>query len=128
MSIISKQIELGKKLVQININTLRGFAELQRDGIERYFELNRGYGDKLPQVKDISGFVALQRDYSESMWTGFRSSIQSQASLVKEAFSETGAALKATYQPASKEAEAEEVEVAAKPAPKTTSKSKTLEA
>lgn len=112
MSIRDRQVELGKNLFQINANTLRALAELGRDNVEKYFELNASYWEKLPEVDGLTGFVELQREYNESIWESMKESAQSQADLLKDALEESGDALKAAFTPD------EEEEVAAKPAKK----------
>jgi len=97
MSIIEKQAELGRTLFQINVNTLRGLFEVQRDNVEKYLELNRSYAGNLSGVDGIGGFVALQRDYNESIWNGIRDAAQTGTDLVKEAVEETGQAYQAAY-------------------------------
>jgi hypothetical protein len=118
MSIRDRQADLGKNLFQINANTLRGLAELGRDNVEKYFELNASFWDRLPEVEGFSGFAELQREYNESVWEGVKESAQSQAELLKEALEESGDALKAAFTPE------EEEEVAAESA-KTKKKAKT---
>jgi hypothetical protein len=112
MSIRDRQAELGKNLFQINANTLRGLAELSRDNVEKYFELNASYWDRLPDVEGFSGFMELQRKYNESIWEGVKESAQSQADLFKDAMEESSEALRAAFAPE------EEEEVAAKPTKK----------
>lgn len=97
MSIIAKQTELGRTLFQINANTLREFTSLQRDNIGRYVELNKSYGQKLPEIRSIGDFVALQRDYNESVWNGLKDSVSEQTTLAKSALEETGTALKSAF-------------------------------
>ena len=106
MSIIEKQTELGRTLFQINTSTLREYTSMQRDNIGKYVELNKTYGQKLPEVKSISDFVSLQRDYNESIWNGLKESVSEQATLVKGALEETGTALKTAFSKAD-EAEVE---------------------
>lgn len=99
MSIVDRQIELSKHLFQINANALRAYGELQRDNVEKYFQLNAEYWEKLPTVKDFSEFVDLQRSYNESLWEGIRESTRTQVDLAREAFEETGDALREALQP-----------------------------
>ena len=106
MSIIEKQVELGRTLFQINMSTTRSFFEIQRDNVEKYIELNRSYADSLPEVKGVGDFISLQRDYSESLWSGFRESVQVQTDLVKEALEDSGVAVKSAFV---SESDAEEV-------------------
>ena len=128
MSIADRQNELGKHLFQINANTLRGIGELQRDSVEKYFELNAAYWEKLADVTDLSGFVELQREFNEEMWNGVKESTQTQADLFKDALEDTGGAFRAAFSTEEEEAEAEDI-VAAKSeqkrkVPKTAAKSK----
>ena len=97
MNFIEKQTELGRSLFQINTNAMREYAEMQRDTIGKYVELNTNYGKQLPTVKNITDFVSLQREYNQSVWTGVKSSVESQTNLVKGAFEEASAALKGAY-------------------------------
>jgi len=97
MNIIQKQAELGRSLFQINSNTLRSYAEMQRDSISKYVELNSSYGKQLPEIKNVQDFLALQREYGQSVWSGVKSSVESQTTLVKSAFEETTVALKTAY-------------------------------
>ncbi len=89
MSIIERQFELGRSIVEININTLTGLATLQREAIEKYFSTNRTFGEKLPEVNDIASFVSLQREYNETLWTNVRETVETQSGVVRSAFEET---------------------------------------
>lgn len=100
MSIIAKQTELGRTLFQINTNAFREFTSMQRDNIGRYVELNKSYGQKLPEIRSIGDFVALQRDYNESVWNGLKDSVSEQTTLAKSALEETGTAFKSAFSPA----------------------------
>jgi hypothetical protein len=107
MNIKDRQIELGKNLFQINANTFRGLAELGRDNVEKYFELNASYWEKLPDVDGFAGYVELQREYNESIWEGVKESAQSQADLLKDALEDSGDVLKAAFVPDEEEEAAE---------------------
>ena len=94
MNIIERQTELGKSLYDINVNALKEFAALQRENIEQYLETNRAFGEKLPAVKDVSGFVELQREYGASLWSNVKHSFENQNELFRTAIEETREALK----------------------------------
>ena len=89
MNIIERQTELGKSLYDINVNALKEFAALQRENIEQYLETNRAFGEKLPAVKDVSGFVELQREYGASLWSNVKHSFENQNELFRTAIEET---------------------------------------
>ena len=119
MSIIERQTELGRSIVEINTNTLKEWATLQRENIEKYFSTNRTYGAKLPEVSDLSSFVSLQREYSETLWSNVREAVETQNGIVRSAFEATREALTKAFTTE----QAEEV-VTEKPAAKAKPKAK----
>ena len=129
MNILERQGELGRSLFQINTGTLRSLAELQKDNVEKYFEMNAAYWDKLPDVKDVSEYLELQRDYNESVWLGVKDSTQVQADLVKDALEEAGEAVKVAFRPdEEEEAPVQAAPRAKKPTAKRRVKKKTVKA
>ncbi len=114
MNIIEKQTELTKTLVEINTSTMKELATLQRENLEKYFETNRTYGERLPEVKSVSDFLALQREYGETLVTNTREAFETQNEIVRGAVEETTEAFRAAFT-----FEAEE-----KPAPKKKAKAK----
>jgi hypothetical protein len=115
MNVIEKQSKLGKDIFEINTNTLKELASLQKDNIEKYFDANRAYGEKLPEVKDVTSFVSLQREYTEGIWNGVKDAVSAHTGIVRGAFEETRHAFEEAYTTTSK---------AAKPAQKTKAKPK----
>ena len=97
MNMMEKQAELGKSLYQINTSTLSEMAELSRKNIEQYFEVNKSFGEKLPEVREISSFMELQRDYVETLVNHTREAMQSQGEIMKSAFSETREAFQSAF-------------------------------
>ena len=89
MNMIEKQAELGKSLYEINSSVLSEFAELSRKNIEQYFEVNRSFGEKLPEVREVSSFLSLQREYGETLWNNAREAMESQNAIFQGAFTET---------------------------------------
>ena len=117
MNIIEKQTELGKSLYEINTSTMKEYLAMQRANIEKYVEVNREFGTRLPEVKDISSAVELQREYNEMVWNQAKESMAAQTELLKGAFNETREALKSAYNPS----DIEEAVTAVEKAVKTTS-------
>lgn len=89
MSIIEKQADLGRSLYEINSSTLSEIADLSRKNIEQYFEVNRAFGEKLPEVRAVSSFFELQREYGETLWNNAREAVEAQNAILKNAFNET---------------------------------------
>ncbi len=94
MNVIERQAELTKSLYSINSAALKEFTTQQRSNVEKYIETNKSFGEKLPQVKDISGFMTLQREYGETLWANAKSAFEIQNELVKATFEETRDAFK----------------------------------
>lgn len=97
MNVIEKQTELTKSLYEINTNALREFASMQQENIQKYFEVNREFGEKLPEVKDVTSFVALQREYGETMWSNVKESFEHQTALLRSTLEETRDAVKSAF-------------------------------
>lgn len=120
MSIIERQTELGRSIVEINTNTLRELVTLQRENFEKYFSTNRSFGEKLPEVNDVSSFVSLQREYGETLWSNVRDAVETQNGIFSGAFEETRLAFEKAFSTTEEVVE----ETVAKPAPKTKAKAK----
>ena len=97
MNIIEKQAELGRSLYEINANTFKELAALQRENFESYIETNRTFGEKLPAIKGISEFVELQREYGETLWNNARKAVESQNDILRSAFEDTSEAMRAAF-------------------------------
>ena len=97
MNIIEKQTELGKSLYEINTSTMKEYFTMQRANFEKYVEVNREFGSRLPEIKDITSVVELQREYTETMWSQAKEAVEAQTELLKGAFVETRDALKTAY-------------------------------
>lgn len=93
MNIIERQTELGRSLYEINTATMNEMVELGRKNIETYLEVNRSFGEKLPEVRELSAFFDLQREYGETLWNNAREAMESQNAILTSAFSETRDAL-----------------------------------
>jgi len=97
MNIIEKQSELTKSLYEINTSTVKELATLQRENLEKYFETNRSFGERLPEIKNVSDFLALQREYGETLVTNAREAIETQNEIVRGAVEETTEAFRAAF-------------------------------
>jgi len=97
MSIIEKQVQLGRELFEINAATMRRLFELQSEGVKRYFETNQEFAAKLPEVKDMTSFVELQREYGETVWSNTQENLQSSGEVVREAVENAGAAMRTAF-------------------------------
>jgi hypothetical protein len=124
MNVIEKQTELTKSLFNINSGALKEFTSQQKANVEKYIETNKSFGERLPEVRDISGFLTLQREYGESLWANAKSALATQNELVKTTFEETRDAFKLAMTSDEVSEEAEEDKAEAVPAKKAKTKAK----
>jgi hypothetical protein len=95
MNVIERQTELTKSLYSINSAALKEFASQQKANVEKYMETNKSFGETLPEIKGVTEFFSLQREYSESLWANAKTAFEIQNELVKGTFEETRDAFKA---------------------------------
>ena len=124
MNVIEKQTELTKSLFNINSGALKEFTSQQKANVEKYIETNKSFGERLPEVRDISGFLTLQREYGESLWANAKSALETQNELVKTTFEETRDAFKLAMTSDEVSEEAVEDKAEAVPAKKAKTKAK----
>lgn len=98
MSVLQKQADLGRTFFEINQNAFKEILSNQRENVQKYFELNSSFSEKLPEVSDISGFVALQKEYGTSFWSGFKDATKTQSGIIKNAFEESGEAVRKVFE------------------------------
>ncbi len=97
MNILEKQADFGRTLLEINQNTLQELFRTTQENVQKYFALNSDFGQKLPEVRDISGFVELQKEYGETLWGNVREATESQTQIMKSAVEETGNAVRKAF-------------------------------
>ena len=97
MNMMEKQSELGKSLYEINTSTMSEMAEMSRKNIEQYFEINRSFGEKLPEVRELGDFMSLQREYGETLFNQAKDAMEAQSALLQSAFSETREAFQTAF-------------------------------
>jgi hypothetical protein len=124
MNVIEKQTELTKSLFNINSGALKEFTSQQKANVERYLETNKSFGERLPEVRDISAFLTLQREYGESLWANAKSALETQNELVKTTFEETRDAFKLAMTTDEVSEESAEDKAEAVPAKKAKTKAK----
>ena len=97
MNPIEKGTKLGRDLFEINTESLRKIAELSAENFKRYMELNQDYLQKLPEVREFSAFIELQRDYGQSLWEGVQDDMKARGEIVREAVEHSGSALRHVF-------------------------------
>jgi hypothetical protein len=97
MNIIQKQADFGRTLFEINQNAMQEMVRTQQENIQKYFDMNTSFGQRLPEIRDAATFMELQREYGATLWTNIKESTQSQASILKSAAEETGEAVRKVF-------------------------------
>ena len=97
MSVMERQANLGRELFEINTGTVRRLVELQTEGVRKYFEMNQEFAGKLPEIKDVSSFVELQRDYGQAVWEGFQDNLKAGGEVVREAVENAGSLVRDSF-------------------------------
>lgn len=97
MNIIERQTQLGRSLYEINQNMMTEMVELGRKNIETYFATNRSFGEKLPEVREVSTFFELQREYGETLWNNAREAVEAQNAVFQGAFNDTREAVQTAF-------------------------------
>ena len=97
MNIIENQMKLGRELFEINTHVMRRMAEITGEGIKQYLETNQEFAKRLPEIKDVSSFVDLQRDYGQTMYTAITERMQTRGEVLKEAVERGGEAMRDAF-------------------------------
>ena len=97
MSIIDRQMKLGRELVELNLQTTRRLFEVQTSGVRQYFETNEEFAKRLPEVRDVASFMELQREYGQTLWNDAQHSLRENGSVLREAVEHTGKALRTAF-------------------------------
>jgi len=97
MNMIQKQADFGRTLFEINQNAMQEMVRTQQENIQKYFEMNTSFGQRLPEVRDVATFMELQREYGATLWSNIKESTQSQAGILKSAVEETGEAVRKAF-------------------------------
>ncbi len=113
MSAFETPVKLGRELFEINTNVARRMAEIAGEGIKQYFETNQEFAQKLTEVRDVTSFFELQRDYGKTLYTSATDRLQTQGEVVKEAFELGGEALRTAFNPVQEAEQASAEEIAA---------------
>lgn len=97
MSFLEKQVQLGRELLDLNVQTFRKLAELQVDGFKNYFETNQTYANKIPEVRSIANFVELQQDYGKTLWNGVQEDLKTRSEIARDVVETAGSLIRGAY-------------------------------
>ena len=105
MNPFEQQMKLARDLMELNAEWFRKLAEFDSKNFSSYIQFNQDFASKLPEVKDIQGFIELQREYGEQLWNNTQEALKTRGELQREAFEANNEVIRKAFTP---EAEAEE--------------------
>ena len=111
MSVLEKQANLGRELFEINTHVARRMFEISGEGVKQYFATNQEFAQKLTEVRDVTSFVELQREYGTALYNGMNERLQTRGEVLKEAVERGSEVVRSAF--ANDEAADVEVEEAA---------------
>ncbi|MCZ6888563.1 MAG: phasin family protein [Gammaproteobacteria bacterium] len=97
MNPLERQLQLGRELFEINANAWRKLAEFDSETLRKYVEFNQNFAQQLPEVKDFSGFVELQRTYGETLWQNAQDVLKTRGEIVRDAVEVAGGAVRGAF-------------------------------
>ncbi len=115
MNIIERQTNLGNSLFQINTSMVRELASKQLENVTRYFETNREFAGRIPEITSVTDYLGLQREYNETLWNSARSAVETQAGVIREALAGTRDAVATAFAATEAETGESDSEVSAEP-------------
>ncbi len=113
MSVIENQMKLGRELFEINTHVARRMTEITGEAIKQYFETNQDFAKRLGEVRDVTAFIDLQREYGETLYNGVTERMQTRGEVLKEAVERGGEAMRSAFSQAQEAAETVVTEAAA---------------
>ena len=113
MSVIENQMKLGRELFEINTHVARRMTEITGEAIKQYFEANQDFAKRLTEVRDVTSFMDLQREYGQTLYNGVTERMQTRGEVLKEAVERGGEAMRDAFSAAQEAAETVVEEAAA---------------
>ena len=97
MNPFEKQLQIGRELFELNANALRRMVELDADSFRAMVETHQSFFARLPEVKDLPGFVSLQREYGETVWNGAQEAMQVRGDLLRDSMGKAGELVRGAF-------------------------------
>lgn len=103
MNPIEQQMKLGRDLMELNSDWFRKLAEFDSKSFSDYIQFNQDFAGRLPEVKDIQGFVDLQREYGEQLWNGAQETLKTRGEMLRDAFNANNETIRKAFSPEAEE-------------------------
>lgn len=112
MSVIENQMKLGRELFEINTHVARRMTEITGEAFKQYFETNQEFLKRMTEIRDVSGFVEMQREYGTTLYNGMTERLQTRGEVLKEAVERGGEAVRDAFAASSDDVSAANEEAA----------------
>ncbi len=99
MNPIEQQLKLARDLMELNTEWFRKLAEFDSKNLSNYIQFNQDFAGKLPEVKNIQGFVELQREYGEQLWNNTQKALQTRGEMLRDAFNANNETIRKAFTP-----------------------------
>ncbi len=108
MNPFEQQMKLARELMELNAEWFRKLAEFDSKNFGNYIQFNQDFASRLPDVKDIQGFVELQREYGEKLWNNTQEVMKSRGDMLRDAFNANNETIRKAFAPATEETQAKQ--------------------
>lgn len=105
MNPFEQQMKLGRELMELNSEWFRKLTEFDSRNFSDFVQFNQNFAGKLPEVKDIQGFMELQREFGEQLWTNTQEAIQARGEMLRDAVTANGETLRKAFSPEEEKAQ-----------------------
>ena len=103
MNPFEQQMKLARELMELNSEWFRKLAEFDARNFSDYVQFNQEFAGKLPEVKDIQGFVDLQREYGEQLWNNTQEAMQGRGEMLRDALGANNETIRKAFSPEAEE-------------------------
>lgn len=97
MSVIENQMKLGRELFEINTHVARRMTEITGEGFKQYFETNQEFLKRMAEIRDVSSFFEMQREYGQTLYNGMTERLQTRGEVLKDAVERSGEAVRSAF-------------------------------
>lgn len=112
MNLMERQMQLGRDLMELNSEWFRKIAEFDAENLNKYVSLNQDFATRLTEVRDMQGFMDLQREYGEQLWNGTQEALQSRGEMLQQVADANGELMRNAFTPAEEKPKARKAKAA----------------
>ena len=96
---LEKSLKLGKDLYDLNSGTINKLFTIDAESIDTFMDVNKSFGDRMPNIKGFSEFVEMQQDYGKALWDESQSVMSAKSEIVQDAMEQAKTLMADFYPP-----------------------------